>query len=157
MNLIRLLLIATISVAIAACDQKADVSHHKIDFPASAKNFQNRGDSHRALPDRGIATLVEINKKDLDAFERQLKITERRQPKKKQGDPTINGWNVWPQNAQTFVPGNEVYSGFKKTWDAEAVPLEMLSCESSAGDWLHVEIWSLSDSKALLKLYTDWN
>ena len=80
MNLIRLLLIATISIAIAACDQKADVSHHKLDFPASAKNFQNRGDSHRAIPDRGIATLVEINRKDLDAFEKQLKITERHQP-----------------------------------------------------------------------------
>lgn len=157
MKPIRWLIVVLISVATIACDQVADESDHKLVFPASAKNFQNRGDSNSALPDRGIATLVEIDHKDLDGFEKQLKITERRKPTKDQGDPTVNGWNVWPRGAQTFVPGNEVYSGFKKTWDVEPVPIEMLSCESPAGDWLHVEIWSLSDTKTLLKLYTDWN
>jgi hypothetical protein len=158
MKLIRLLLMALLSAAMTACDQVGDESDHEIVFPASAANFQNRGNSRiKILPDRGIATLVEIDRKDLDAFLAQLKISGRRKPAKEQGDPTMNGWNVWPHDARTFVPGNEVFSGFKKTWDVEPVPIEMLSCQSPAGDWLHVEIWKLSDTKVLLKLFTDWN
>ena len=157
MKLIRLLLIALLSVAITACDQVGDESDHKIVFPASAANFQNRGNSSRVLPDRGIATLLDIDRKDLDAFVAQLKIRERTRPAKEQGDPTVNGWNVWPHDARSFVPGNEVYGGFKKTWDVEPVPVEMLSCQSTAGDWLHVEIWNLSETKVLLKLFTQWN
>jgi hypothetical protein len=157
MKLICVLLMALISVAITACDQSGDESDHKIVFPASAANFQNRGNSNSFLPDRGIATLVEIDREDLDGFLAQLKINERRRPAKEQGDPTVNGWNVWPQDARTFVPGNEVFSGFKMTWDVEPVPIEMLSCQSPAGDWLHVEIWGLSNTKVLLKVFTDWN
>jgi hypothetical protein len=157
MKLVRLLFMAILSVTITACDQAGDESDHKIVFPASATNFQNHGNSNRFLPDRGIATLVEIDRKDLDAFLAQLKINERRRPVKEQGDPTANGWNVWPHDAKTFVPGNQVFNGFKKTWDVEPVPVEMLSCQSPAGDWLHVEIWNLSDTKVLLKLFTDWN
>ena len=158
MKLIRLLLMALLSVTMTACDQVCDESDHKIVFPASAANIQSRGNSGiKILPDRGIATLVEIDRKDLDAFLKQLKINERRKPAKEQGDPTVNGWNVWPHDAKSFVPGNDVYSGFKKTWDVEPVPVEMLSCQSPAGDWLHVEIWNLSDTKVLLKLFTDWN
>jgi hypothetical protein len=155
---ICLLLVVLFSVAITACNRVTDKSDHKIAFPASATNFQNRGNSGIIiLPDRGIATLVEIGRKDLDTFLAQLKINERRRPAKEQGDPTLNGWNVWPHDARTFVPGNEVFSGFKKTWDVDPVPIEMLSCLSPAGDWLHVEIWNLSDTKVLLKLFTDWN
>jgi len=155
---IRLLLMALLSVAISACDQACYESDHKIVFPASAANFQNRGNSRiKILPDRGIATLVEIDRKDLDAFLAQLKINDRRKPVVEQGDPMVNGWNVWPHDAKSFVPGNEVFSGFKKTWNVEPVPIEMLSCQSPAGDWLHVEIWNLSDTKVLLKLFTQWN
>lgn len=100
---------------------------------------------------------MDIDRKDLDAFLAQLKITDRRRPAKDQGDPTENGWNVWPQDAKTFVPGNKVYSGFKKTWNGDPVPEEMLSCQSTAGDWLHVEVWGLPEGKVLLKVYTDWN
>lgn len=157
MKRIYWILTALILFAIFAYYQVPDESGHGLVFPASAQNFQNRGDSKLALFDRGIATLVEIDRKDLSQFEEQLKISERRKPTKDQGDPMINGWNVWPQDAKTFVPGNDVYGGFKKTWNAEPVPFEMLSCESPAGDWLHVEIWSMSDTKLLLKLYTDWN
>ena len=156
-KLMRLFLMAWLSVVVSSCNQTGDESDHKIAFPASASNFQNRGNSQRGFLDRGIATLVEINRKDLDAFLAQLKISERRRPAKEQGDPTVNGWNVWPHDARTFVPGNEVFSGFKMTWDVEPVPIEMLSCQSPAGDWLHVEIWGLSNTKVLLKLFTDWN
>lgn len=152
-----LLLMALLSFAMTACDQVGDASDHKIVFPASAANFQNRGNSQIGFLDRGIATLLDIDRRDLDVFLSQLKISERRKPVKEQGDPTVNGWNVWPHDARTFVPGNEVFSGFKKTWDLEPVPIEMLSCQSPAGDWLHVEIWNLSDTRVLLKLHTAWN
>ncbi len=139
----RLLITAFLALLLVACDQVGDESDHKIVFPASAKNIQNRGDS--------------IDRKDLVAFEGQLKITERRKPAKDQGDPTENGWNVWPQGAKSFVPGNKVYSGFNKTWNGVPVPEEMLSCQSTAGDWLHVEVWGLPEGKVLLKVFTQWN
>lgn len=152
-----ILLVALFSVAITACDKVNDEYDHKIVLPASAANIQNRGRSNSVLPDGGIATLMDIDRKDLNTFLAQLKITERRSPAIERGDPTVNGWNVWPRDAKTFVPGNEEYGGFKKTWAVEPVPIEMLSCQSPAGDWLHVEIWSLSDTKVLLKLFTQWN
>jgi hypothetical protein len=153
----KLLLMALLSFAMTACNESGDATDHKIAFPASAANFQNRGNSQIGFLDRGIATLVVIDRKDLDGFLAQLKINERRRPAKEKGDPTVNGWNVWPQDARTFVPGNDVFSGFKKTWDVEPVPIEMLSCQSPAGDWLHVEIWNLSDTGVLLKIFTQWN
>jgi hypothetical protein len=153
----RLLITAFLALLLVACDQVGDESDHKIVFPASAKNIQNRGDSNKIQPDRGIATMLEIDRKDLVAFEGQLKITERRKPAKDQGDPTENGWNVWPQGAKSFVPGNKVYSGFNKTWNGVPVPEEMLSCQSTAGDWLHVEVWGLPEGKVLLKVFTQWN
>jgi hypothetical protein len=157
-----LLLTALLAASITACvpkkpEQVGDESDHKIVLPASAKHIQNRGNSNQAQTDRGIATLLEIDRKDLDAFVAQLKITNRRRPTKDQGDPTENGWNVWPNDAKTYVPGNEVYSAFKKTWNTAPVPEEMLSCQSPAGDWLHVEVWGLTEKKVLLKLFTAWN
>ena len=157
-QLITVLLAITLVACVAENpEQVGDESDHKIVLPASVSNIQNRGDSNLEQPDRGIATLLEIDRKDLKGFVAQLKITDRQRPAKQQGDPTVNGWNVWPQASKTFVPGNEVYAGFKKTWTTAPTPEEMLSCQSQAGDWLHVEIWKLSDTKVLLKLYTDWN
>lgn len=151
------LLVALLAATVTACKQAGDESDHKLVFPKSAGNFQNRGNSNKTLLDRGIATLVEIDGSDLDRFVAKLKITERRKPVQNHGDPTVNGWNIWPQDAKTFVPGNKIFGGFKKTWNVEPVPVEMLSCQSEVGDWLHVEIWKLSDTKTLLKLFTDWN
>lgn len=157
MKTTKLLLTVLLASTMMAHSQVGDESDHKIAFPASAKNIQNRGDSNKAQPDRGIATILDIDRKDLDAFLAQLKITDRRKPAKDHGDPTKNGWNVWPNNAKTLVPGNDVYSGFKKTWATAPVPEEMLSCKSPAGDWLHVEVWGLPEGKVLLKVFTDWN
>ena len=151
-----LLIVVLIAATLTACDQVGDETDHKIAFPASAKNIQNRGNSGTNLLDRGLATMLEIDRNDLDAFVAKLKITERRKPAQATGDPTINGWNVWPQGAKTYVPGNKVFGGFNKTWDTAPVPEEMLSCESPTGHWLHVEVWGLQDGKVLLKLYTWW-
>lgn len=156
MKSIRLLIISFLVLLIVACDQVGDESDHKIVFPASAKNIQNRGNSGSCLLDRGLATMMEIDRKDLEAFVAQLAIKERRKPSKTTGDPTINGWNVWPQDSKTFVPGNKVYGGFNKTWDSAPAPEEMLSCQSATGMSLHVEVWGMQDEKVLLKLYTWW-
>ena len=130
---------------------------HGLVLPDSAKNIQNSGNEDLDVPDRGIVTLCEVSAMDLKRFLKELKITDRKQPIKKAGSPTINGWNVWPKNAKTFVPGNEEYSNLKKNWEGEASPEYMLSCTSPVGDWLHVEVWTLNNGNALLKLYTDWN
>jgi hypothetical protein len=39
--------------------------------------------------------MMEIDRKDLEAFVAQLAVKEHRKPSKTTGDPTINGWNVF--------------------------------------------------------------
>lgn len=131
---------------------------HGIHLPPSAANIQCRGDAWVGFLDRGASTLFEMNSGDLDGFVSQLKINARRQPAVAgPGDPLMNGWNVWPHDADTFVPGNQPYGGFKKTWSGDAVPTEMLSCASPAGDFLHVEFWKIPGPTVLVKMFTDWN
>ena len=128
---------------------------HGLKLPQSARNFQQRRVG--GFLDHGILSLIEIDQDQVQQFVAQLKIKSRNGPAKTDvGDPCINGWNVWPEKSATFVPGNKSLAGLKPTWPGEAKPIEMLSCSSPKGDWLHVEIWSVGEH-ALIKLYTDWN
>lgn len=101
--------------------------------------------------------MFEMNAVDLPAILSRLTIRSRGGPVRATGDPLLNGWNVWPESAPTFIPGNRQYGGFKRTWERIATPIEMLSCSSPRGDWLHVEFWTLGRDKLLVKMYTDWN
>ncbi len=131
---------------------------HGIKLPESAAHLQTRGDRFY-LPglDHGEATMFEFDSNERESFKKQLSINSTRKPKLKRGDPTVNGYNVWPHMTDSFVPGNEQYGGFEKTWRGEAIPLEMFSCASTKGDFLHVEFWELEGEKTLAKIYTDWN
>ncbi|HEY5911436.1 MAG TPA: hypothetical protein VJA21_12620 [Verrucomicrobiae bacterium] len=135
---------------------KADVEKaHGLTLPADACNFQQRHIG--GIFDKGVLSLFEASTKDVQPFIAQLSIRSRTSPAKKGiGDPRVNGWNVWPTNSPTFVPGNDELAGLKPTWTGEATPIEMLSCGSPKGDWLHVEIWSVGN-RVVVKLYTDWN
>ena len=137
-------------------------SEHGISLPPSATDIQCRGDASSLIAtwidiDRGASTIFEVKTSDIDLFEKQLHIITRSYPVNKSGDPTVNGYNVWTKGAQTFVPGNSIYGGFTKTWNKPLTPIEMLSCNSTTGDWLHVEIWRVDNTNSLIKLYTDWN
>jgi hypothetical protein len=101
--------------------------------------------------------MFEMTTNDLTAFVAQLHIQSRAAPLRGAGDPTVNGYNVWPTGARTFVPGGAQYGGFRRTWQGDATPVEMLSCTSHTGDWLHVELWRLEGEALLIKMYTDWN
>jgi hypothetical protein len=139
-------------------DPRTRAEHeHGVRLPVSAQNIQCRGDASRGFLDRGAATIFEMRTNDLTAFVAQLRIRSRTKPVKAAGDPKVNGYNVWPTGAQTFVPGNSKYGGFRCTWQGEATPVEMLSCSSSTGDWLHVELWRLEGGALLVKMFTDWN
>jgi hypothetical protein len=129
-------------------------SKHGIELPISATNVQCR--ASRGFLDQGVATLFEMTATDLASFVSRLRINSRSTPAKSSGDPTVNGYNVWPSGSSTFVPSNERYGGWRRTWHGEAVPIEMLSCSSPKGDWLHVELWRLQDGRMLVKMYTDW-
>jgi hypothetical protein len=128
---------------------------HGVVLPESARSFQ-QGGSGSGL-DKGYVAVFECELKDLESWTTTLKIKTRSKPIVQSGDPCVNGWNVWPTNAQTFVPGNDQFSGLKRTWKGDAIPLEMFSCNSPKGDWLHVEIWKTSATDMVVKLYTDWN
>src|SRR2546422_3284921 len=121
-------------------DPRTRAEHeHRIRLPASAHNIQCTGDASRGFLDRGAATMFEMSTNDLTSFVAQLRIKSRATPVQTAGDPTVNGYNVWPRGAQTFVPGNACYGGFRRTWQGDAAAVEMLSCASPTGDWLHVE------------------
>lgn len=130
---------------------------HGLSFPASSEALQNSGNAPSLFPDRGLVTLLEIAAADLRPFLTQLTIEEKREPLLAKGSPLQNGWNVWPHDSKSCVPGNEVFAQLKQTWEGEAVPRQMMSCASPTGDWLHLEIWDLPEQRVLLKLYTDWN
>lgn len=133
-------------------------AEHGIKLPPSARHLQCRGDAGLAVLDRGASTMFEMDGKDLAEFVAQLRITSRAAPvSTANADPLINGYNVWPQDSPTAVPGNAQYGGFRPTWERSATPVEMLSCESPTGDWLHVELWRLERGSMLVKMYTDWN
>jgi hypothetical protein len=128
---------------------------HGLKLPASARNCQQI--SVGRILDHGVLSLFELDRGDVQQFVGQLKVGARHGPERiGVGDPCVNGWNVWPKNSTTFVPGNEEFAGLKRTWAEEAEPIEMLSCRSPKGDWLHVELWNVG-KVALIKLYTDWN
>lgn len=137
--------------------QKRDVEKaHALKMPPSARNFQQASSGHGS--DKGVASMFQCDPDELGPFLTQLKIKSRRGPQKEEiGDPCVNGWNIWPTDASTFVPGNPSLKGFQKTWQGDAMPVEMLSCDSNNGDWLHVEVWMTSLGSIILKLYTDWN
>jgi hypothetical protein len=131
---------------------------HGIHLPLSASKIQCRGGAWYWAPDRGEATLFEMKAAELANFVAGLSIKSRNSPERiGPADPTVNGWNVWPDTAKSFVPGNRQYGGFSQTWSGDAIPVEMLSCESPRGDWLHVEYWKLPGDLLLVKMFTDWN
>jgi hypothetical protein len=128
---------------------------HGVTLPGSSRNFQQKKSG--IFLDRGILSLFEMNTNDLQEFTSHLNIKARNLPVKNgPGDPGVNGWNVWPQDTPTFVPADEGLKGLKKTWEGEAKPVQMLSCGSPKGDFLHIEIWSVTNG-LLIKMYTDWN
>jgi len=106
--------------------------------------------------DKGALCMFELPTNALPNFLAQLTVQATRLPESTSGDPCVNGWNVWPKSSKTFVPGDTALHCLKKTWRGDAKPIRMLSCASSTGDWLHVEIWEVADH-LVIKLYTDWN
>ena len=136
-------------------DSQGIENAHGLKLVPSARSFQQL--SKGSFIDDGVLSMFEIDSQELDEFIAQLEIQSRHVPTiTGPGNPCVNGWNVWPTNAETFTPGNRELSKLRRTWVGDAVPIEMLSCGSPLGDWLHVEIWSVEGS-ALIKMYTDWN
>jgi hypothetical protein len=129
---------------------------HGIQLPPSAKHFQIHGNR---LRHGGSAVMFECKYADLADWMSTLPVRTKMDPANSDaGNPCTNGYNCWPTNAQTWVPGNREFDGFTNTWTGATHPVVMLSCDSPTGDWLHVEIWRKSlDGNAVVKIYTDWN
>jgi hypothetical protein len=128
---------------------------HGLFVPVSASQIQQKECGFGVL-DHGILSIFQLPSTDIDAFTNQLQVTANASPIVLEGNPLENSASIWPTNSHTFVPGNSSLSGLRQTWRGPAKPIEMLSCKSSKGDWLHVEVWAVDDER-LIKLYTDWN
>jgi len=97
---------------------------HGGNLPPSAHDIRCNGDASRGALGRGAATIFEMSTNDFAAFVAQLHVNSRHGPAQGAGDPTVNGYNVWPQGSATLVPGNKQYGGSKRTWQGEAVPVQ---------------------------------
>ena len=133
---------------------------HDIALPPSASKIQCRGDGWlRVTPLSGgfVTTMFEMSPTDQSAFLAPLHIRGRSDPSIATGDPLVNGWNVWPQKSPTFIPGNEQGGHWQQTWTGAATPVEMVSCDSPEGRFLHLEFWKLEDGSMLVKMCTMWD
>lgn len=135
-------------------------NEHGFALPPSASKIQCRGDGWlRVTPISGgfVTTIFEMDPADTSAFLAPLRIRSRNGPAIAIGDPSVNGWNVWPQRSPTFIPGNEQGGGWKRTWTGAATPVEMVSCDSPEGRFLHLEFWKLDSGPMLVKMCTVWD
>jgi len=131
-----------------------------ISLPPSASKIQCRGDGWlRVTPVSGgfVTTMFEMDPADTASFLAPLRIRSRNGPAVSSGDPAVNGWNVWPQGSPTFIPGNEQGAGWRHTWMSTATPVEMVSCDSPVGRFLHLEFWKLDSGLTLVKMCTMWD
>ena len=116
-------------------DLRSRIEHeHGLQLPASASSFECRGDASRGFLDRGAASSFTIISNDLSTFTSQLKVRA---------------------GLTTFMPGNSQYR-LHAVWRT-GTPLTTYSCESPVGDWMHVEVWRVSDTRLGICVYTDWN
>ena len=116
-------------------DPRARIEHeHGLHLPASAASFECRGDAWKGFLDRGAASAFVIASNDLVTFISQLKARH---------------------GLTTFIPGNSQYQ-LDAAW-RNGTPAATYSCDSSVGDWLHVEVWPVDDTRVGICLYTDWN
>ena len=96
-------------------DSRERAEHeHGILLPHSASKIQCRGDGWlRVTPISGgfVTTMFEMDPAETSVFLAPLHIRSRDGPAIATGDPLVNGWNVWPQNSPTFIPGNEQSGG----------------------------------------------
>jgi hypothetical protein len=147
-------------IARSAGDSRERAEHeHGIALPPSALNIQCRGDGWlRLTPFYGgfATTMFEMDPADATAFLAPLHIRSRNGPVIATGDPAVNGWNVWPQGSPTFIPGNKQGGGWRHTWTGAATPVEMVSCDSPEGMFLHLEFWKLDSGSTLVKMCTMW-
>ena len=139
--------------------ERAELEHGVL-LPPSAANIQCRGDGWmRVTPISGgfVTTMFEMNPTEMSAFLAQHHIRSRNGPAILTGDPLVNGWNVWPQGSPTFIPGNEQGGGWRRTWSGATTPVEMVSCDSPEGMFLHLEFWKLDSGSILVKMCTMWD
>jgi hypothetical protein len=153
-------LLAVLVIYYTSCSghavKKGDVERaHGVRLPESARRLQQIrvGGPH----DYSILSMFTINETEVEPLLGSLRIIARTSPAKTgPGDPLVSGWNVWPEGSATFVPGSHEFENLRRTWKGAAIPRQMLSCASSKGDWLHVEIWKVHDG-VLIKLCTTWD
>jgi len=102
-------------------------------------------------------SVVLIEKVALDQVIKQLKLKERHGPLSPgSSDPNLLGYGVWPHLKGSYVPSGIRGEG-EHFFDGMAIPIEMFSCESQTGDWLHVDVWQTNDGRYFMRLYTSYS
>ena len=129
------LLVAVAWLGFGIPDPRARLEHeHGLHLPSSATSIECGGDAWIGFLDRGASSAFVMNPKELGGFMSQLKI----QP-----------------GGHSFIPGNRQYQ-LHAAW-RKGVPTSSYACDSPVGDWLHVEVWPVDETRMGVCLYTDWN
>ena len=125
---------------------------HALTLPRSARSFRTRVASR--WPDRIIVSLFAMDRADDAEFLSQLRVLREYAPVKDQGNPYVNGWNVWPTGTLTAVPGDVSIGEAPPEW-REATPIRMRSCQGASEFLrLHVELWHIGSATSLVKVCT---
>jgi hypothetical protein len=133
----------------AAENAKAFMQLHGVSLPAKLESCKNWSqDQEFAL------SFVILDQEGLDAFKKKLTVEGKKTPATAgKTDPNEFGWGPWPPGSKTYIPGGLVPKD-TKLFAGPAIPVEMLSCTSTTGVFLHVDMWRVEGGTYLLRVYT---
>lgn len=138
------------------CPRYQVLCQQGVRLPATVWGLQCWRSPWYAFADRSAAAVFQIPPADVPALIGKLRVNERHPATVSRGDPLGSSLAYFPPAPTCFAFSPTGEPHFRVTWRGEATPVEVLSCSSDHGDWLHVEVWSVPGS-GLIKLYTDRN
>jgi hypothetical protein len=165
-HLVPCVILGLFSVTLPARSEvaKIQVSQNPKDAAGNAKTF--KGLHGVSLPVTLVSCMnwslnqefalssVILDKAGLDAFKKELTVEAKKIPVAgDKTDPNEFGWGPWPPGSKTYIPGGLVPKD-TKLFAGPAMPVEMLSCTSTMGVYLHVDVWKVDGEKYLLRVYT---
>jgi len=121
---------------------------HGIQLPASARDFQCKGDAWGGFMDMGARALFLIDVSDLPSLLKELDIHEKNLLLADSPNAGLNS---------AFKSNTPTRGGFRQIWDGDAEPMGTVQCGSKRGDSLNVALWQVRHGLVAVNLHTDWN
>lgn len=125
---------------------------HSLALPASCTDFFSG--SYQTWTYKMTQSLFIMDANDERVLADRLMPVASYEPLATAGNPSLSGWNVWPEGTLTAVDGRFVVVGLDRVWATNAIPIRMWSCRPSPGLLLHVELWRYGSTTSVVKMVT---